>query len=121
LKSPLLLVHGMADDNVLFTNTTRMIDALVKRNVHFELMTYPGAKHGIVGTRAAAPRVRDDRSLLQEEPDAGIVKVNGIKQQPQGPSGPFSLPATSDPHAKTAAQGGCSLTRCATVSCDCLW
>ena len=49
LKSPLLLIHGMADDNVLFTNTTRMIDALVKRNVHFDLMTYPGAKHGISG------------------------------------------------------------------------
>nr|WP_315259148.1 S9 family peptidase [uncultured Duganella sp.] len=49
LKSPLLLIHGMADDNVLFTNTTRMIDALVKRQVHFELMTYPGAKHGISG------------------------------------------------------------------------
>jgi dipeptidyl-peptidase-4 len=47
LKSPLLLIHGMADDNVLFTNTTRLIDALVKRNVQFELMTYPGAKHGI--------------------------------------------------------------------------
>jgi dipeptidyl-peptidase-4 len=47
LKSPLLLVHGMADDNVLFTNTTRLIDALVNRNVQFELMTYPGAKHGI--------------------------------------------------------------------------
>jgi len=49
LKSKLLLVHGMADDNVLFTNTTRMIDALVARNVQFDLMTYPGAKHGISG------------------------------------------------------------------------
>lgn len=47
LKSPLLLIHGMADDNVLFTNSTRLIDALVNRNVKFELMTYPGAKHGI--------------------------------------------------------------------------
>jgi dipeptidyl-peptidase-4 len=47
LKSPLLLVHGMADDNVLFTNSTRLIDALVNRNVKFELMTYPGAKHAI--------------------------------------------------------------------------
>ncbi|MET3134702.1 dipeptidyl-peptidase-4 [Oxalobacteraceae bacterium GrIS 1.11] len=47
LRSPLLLVHGMADDNVLFTNSTRMIDALVQRGVHFDLMTYPGAKHGI--------------------------------------------------------------------------
>jgi dipeptidyl-peptidase-4 len=49
MKSPLLLIHGMADDNVLFTNTTRLIDELVKRNVQFELMTYPGAKHGISG------------------------------------------------------------------------
>ena len=47
LKSPLLLIHGMADDNVLFTNTTRLIDNLVNRNVKFDLMTYPGAKHGI--------------------------------------------------------------------------
>jgi dipeptidyl-peptidase-4 len=47
LKSPLLLMHGMADDNVLFTNSTRLIDGLVNRNVQFELMTYPGAKHGI--------------------------------------------------------------------------
>lgn len=49
LKSPLLLIHGMADDNVLFTNSTRLIDELVKRNVQFDLMTYPGAKHGISG------------------------------------------------------------------------
>ena len=49
LKSPLLLVHGMADDNVLFTNTTRLIEQLVNRNVQFDLMTYPGAKHGLKG------------------------------------------------------------------------
>ncbi|MBB3223326.1 S9 family peptidase [Pseudoduganella umbonata] len=47
LKSNLLLIHGMADDNVLFTNTTKMIDALVNRGVQFDLMTYPGAKHGV--------------------------------------------------------------------------
>ncbi|QBE62633.1 S9 family peptidase [Pseudoduganella lutea] len=47
LKSNLLLIHGMADDNVLFTNTTKMVDALVNRGVQFELMTYPGAKHGV--------------------------------------------------------------------------
>lgn len=47
MKSPLLLVHGMADDNVLFTNTTRLIDGLVNRGIKFDLMTYPGAKHSI--------------------------------------------------------------------------
>ncbi|MBC7502239.1 MAG: prolyl oligopeptidase family serine peptidase, partial [Herminiimonas sp.] len=44
-----LLIHGMADDNVLFTNSTRLIDTLVNRNIRFDLMTYPGAKHGISG------------------------------------------------------------------------
>ncbi|MFP5390497.1 MAG: alpha/beta fold hydrolase [Gammaproteobacteria bacterium] len=52
LTSPLLLVHGMADDNVLFANSTRLIDALVERGVQFELMTYPGAKHGISGRKS---------------------------------------------------------------------
>ena len=51
LKSPLLLVHGMADDNVLFLNTTRLIDALVERGVQFDLMTYPGGKHGMSGRK----------------------------------------------------------------------
>ncbi len=49
LTSPLLLVHGMADDNVLFSNTTALMSALQARGVPFELMTYPGAKHGLVG------------------------------------------------------------------------
>lgn len=49
MKSHLLLIHGMADDNVLFSNTTLLIDELVKRNVQFDLMTYPGAKHGMSG------------------------------------------------------------------------
>ncbi|MFC5579028.1 DPP IV N-terminal domain-containing protein [Lysobacter niabensis] len=50
LKSKLLLVHGMADDNVLFSNSTALMAALQKRGQPFELMTYPGAKHGLKGT-----------------------------------------------------------------------
>jgi dipeptidyl-peptidase-4 len=47
LSSPLLLAHGMADDNVLFTNSTRLMSDLQKRELQFRLMTYPGAKHGL--------------------------------------------------------------------------
>ena len=46
----LLLVHGMADDNVLFTNSTKLMSELQKRGTPFELMTYPGAKHGLRGS-----------------------------------------------------------------------
>jgi dipeptidyl-peptidase-4 len=50
LRSPLLLVHGMADDNVLFINSTKLMSALQKQGTAFELMTYPGAKHGLRGS-----------------------------------------------------------------------
>ncbi len=52
LTSPLLLIHGMADDNVLFTNSTSLMSALQQRGQPFELMTYPGAKHGLSGANA---------------------------------------------------------------------
>ncbi len=45
----LLLIHGMADDNVLFSNSTKLMSTLQKRATPFELMTYPGAKHGLRG------------------------------------------------------------------------
>ncbi|MBO9717259.1 MAG: S9 family peptidase [Pseudoxanthomonas sp.] len=48
----LLLIHGMADDNVLFTNTTAVMSALQQRGQPFELMAYPGAKHGLSGKDA---------------------------------------------------------------------
>jgi dipeptidyl-peptidase-4 len=47
LRSRLLLVHGMADDNVLFTHTTQLMGELQKRGIVFDLMAYPGAKHGL--------------------------------------------------------------------------
>jgi dipeptidyl-peptidase-4 len=46
----LLLIHGMADDNVLFSNSTKLMSELQKRATPFELMTYPGAKHGLRGS-----------------------------------------------------------------------
>lgn len=48
LRRPLLLVHGMADDNVLFQHSTALMKALQDANRPFELMTYPGGKHGLV-------------------------------------------------------------------------
>ena len=45
----LLLVHGMADDNVLFSNATALMSKLQAQDTRFQLMTYPGAKHGLRG------------------------------------------------------------------------
>jgi len=48
LKTPLLVIHGMADDNVLFTHSTKMFELMQRENVSFEMMTYPGEKHGLL-------------------------------------------------------------------------
>jgi dipeptidyl-peptidase-4 len=40
----------MADDNVLFTHSTQLMAALQERGTRFDLMTYPGGKHGINNT-----------------------------------------------------------------------
>jgi len=41
----LLIVHGMADDNVIFENSTRVIAKLQAQGTEFEMMTYPGLRH----------------------------------------------------------------------------
>jgi dipeptidyl-peptidase 4 len=45
----LLLMHGMADDNVILENSTRVINALQENSQPFELMLYPGQRHGVRG------------------------------------------------------------------------
>lgn len=52
LNRPLLLVHGTADDNVLFENTLRLTEALQQEGKLFELMIHPGKAHGISGKEA---------------------------------------------------------------------
>ena len=47
INAPLLLMHGMADDNMLFAHSTALMKALQDASVPFELMTYPGAKHSL--------------------------------------------------------------------------
>jgi dipeptidyl-peptidase-4 len=46
IADPLLLLHGMADDNVFLDNSTKVAAALQAGNVPFEMMFYPGKTHG---------------------------------------------------------------------------
>jgi dipeptidyl-peptidase-4 len=48
----LLLIHGMADDNVTFDNSTRLMAALQARAISFETMLYPGLRHRAGWTQA---------------------------------------------------------------------
>ena len=48
-RDNLLIIHGMADDNVLFLNSTRLYAQLQNKIKPFEQSNYPGKKHGIRG------------------------------------------------------------------------
>ena len=49
LERPYLLVHGTADDNVLFEHSLQMMKTLQAKSIPFETMIYPGGAHGIYG------------------------------------------------------------------------
>jgi dipeptidyl-peptidase-4 len=57
LQDPLLLIHGMADDNVLFTHSTKLFKVLQDDEKSFDIMTYPGAKHGLTRVPGTARHV----------------------------------------------------------------
>lgn len=48
LRGRLLLLHGMADDNVLFVNSTKLLTKLQDLGKPFDVMFYPGAMHGLI-------------------------------------------------------------------------
>lgn len=61
MSGALQLIHGMADDNVFFINSTRLMQTLQRSNRPFELMTYPGETHFI---RDRTSRLHADRMAL---------------------------------------------------------
>ncbi|WP_246450602.1 S9 family peptidase [Sphingomonas rhizophila] len=50
IRDPLMVIHGMSDDNVLFQNSTELFAKLQEAKVPFETMVYPGLGHSISGT-----------------------------------------------------------------------
>jgi dipeptidyl-peptidase-4 len=51
ITDPLLLIHGMADDNVVFENTSMLAARLQAQAVPFEMMLYPGYTHRVGGPK----------------------------------------------------------------------
>jgi dipeptidyl-peptidase-4 len=81
VKKPLLLMHGMADDNVLFTNSTQLMAALQQHGTHFDLMTYPGGKHGL-----STPEMK--KHAYHEIADFFDAKVKGAVKSENARGGP---------------------------------
>lgn len=51
LKGELLIVHGTIDDNVHFQNTVQLVSELQDLGKDFEVMFYPGGRHGWGGPK----------------------------------------------------------------------
>jgi dipeptidyl-peptidase-4 len=49
ISDPLLLIHGMSDDNVVFDNSTALMAKMQASATPFELMVYPGQTHRVGG------------------------------------------------------------------------
>lgn len=51
LQVPLLLIHGLADDNVHPLNSNNLVRKLIHENKVFETIFYPGKDHGLKGSK----------------------------------------------------------------------
>ena len=61
LRAPLLVIHGMIDENVHFRHTARLMQALIDAGKPFESLIYPNERHM---PRSEKDRVDMERRLL---------------------------------------------------------
>ncbi|MEV2273196.1 prolyl oligopeptidase family serine peptidase [Nonomuraea africana] len=66
LRRPLLLVHGLADDNVVAAHTLRMSAALLAAGRPHQVLPLPGAAHTPTGEAAVAGLLRVQLDFLRQ-------------------------------------------------------
>lgn len=66
LQGDLLMYHGMADDNVLFTHSTKLYKQLQDNAQPFRMMNYPGKKHSLNGTATKIHRHKMIADFFQQ-------------------------------------------------------
>ena len=70
-RGPLLLVHGLLDENVHFRHTARLVNALNRARKPYELLMYPDERH--------MPRGEADRIAMEERICAFFVRELGTQ------------------------------------------
>ena len=56
LKGKLYIIHGTIDDNVHMQNSIQLISKLQDLGKDFEMMVYPGGRHGWGGAKGSHSR-----------------------------------------------------------------
>lgn len=67
IRDPLLLIHGMSDDNVVFDNSTALMAKLQAAAIPFETMVYPGFGHRVAGPGVSVHLWRTIEAFLNRE------------------------------------------------------
>ncbi|GAO39109.1 putative dipeptidyl-peptidase [Sphingomonas changbaiensis NBRC 104936] len=67
IRDPLLLMHGMSDDNVVFDNSTALMAKLQVAAIPFETMVYPGFGHGVRGPGVSVHLWRTIENFLDRQ------------------------------------------------------
>src|SRR3546814_10064677 len=65
IRTPLLLIHGMSDDNVVFDHAAAVISKLQESDTPFEMMLYPGQTHRIAGPERSEEHTSELQSLMR--------------------------------------------------------
>jgi dipeptidyl-peptidase-4 len=66
IKDPLLIIHGMSDDNVFFENSSELIAKLQHDDIPFDMMLYPGETHRSKSPKMLAHRWHTILNFLRE-------------------------------------------------------
>jgi dipeptidyl-peptidase-4 len=67
IDAPFLVIHGMSDDNVVFENSSMLIDRLQEADRPFDMMLYVGQTHRIAGEKRQAHVQRTLEDFLGEK------------------------------------------------------
>lgn len=67
IEQPLLLIHGMSDDNVVFENSSMLVNELQEADRPFDMMFYVGQTHGIAGEGRQAHVQKTIERFLDEK------------------------------------------------------
>lgn len=65
IRGALLLVHGLVDENVHFRHTGRLVNALIRARVPYDLLLFPDERH--------SPRREADRVYMEERISAFLT------------------------------------------------
>lgn len=70
VRDPLLLIHGMSDDNVIFDNSVALMARMQDAAAPFEMMAYPGQTHRVAGPGVSVHLWRTIEAFLERRVSA---------------------------------------------------